>query len=168
MTAFSSKLRQAVAVCIFGFVSNTIHCHTQVRFSPLCSVGIKDPLLLNLSPSTASVLGDFFIPTNPASPPKTRTTNVALLLIKLISINNLMIIFQNEVRMRLSWQQVSSMSRLHTSKGFTLIELVVGIIILGILAVVAAPRFMNLSQDAHDTRAKAAFAAFNRAVELGK
>lgn len=58
------------------------------------------------------------------------------------------------------------MSRLHTSKGFTLIELVVVIIILGILAVVAAPRFMNLSQDAHDARAKAAFAAFTSGVKL--
>jgi MSHA pilin protein MshA len=39
-----------------------------------------------------------------------------------------------------------SMSRYRT--GFTLIELVVVIVILGVLSVIAAPRFINLSSDA--------------------
>ena len=34
-------------------------------------------------------------------------------------------------------------------KGFTLIELVVVIVILGVLAAVALPRFMNATEDAH-------------------
>lgn len=53
-----------------------------------------------------------------------------------------------------------------SNHGFTLIELVVVIIILGVLAVVAAPRFINLSQDAHESVAKAAFGAFSSAVGL--
>ncbi len=36
----------------------------------------------------------------------------------------------------------------HHSQGFTLIELVVVIVILGILSVTAAPRFLNLQRDA--------------------
>jgi len=52
------------------------------------------------------------------------------------------------------------------SKGFTLIELVTIIVILGILSVVALPRFINLSQDAHDSVAHATFASFENAVTL--
>lgn len=50
--------------------------------------------------------------------------------------------------------------------GFTLIELVVVIVILGILAVTVAPRFFNLQRDAHEKRAAAAFASFRSAVTL--
>jgi prepilin-type N-terminal cleavage/methylation domain-containing protein len=53
-----------------------------------------------------------------------------------------------------------------TSKGFTLIELVVVIIVLGILAVVAAAKFISLSQDAHDASIKSTFASFTSGVKL--
>ena len=40
------------------------------------------------------------------------------------------------------------------SAGFTLIELVIVIIILGILAVTAAPKFLNLQGDAREAPLK--------------
>jgi MSHA pilin protein MshB len=52
------------------------------------------------------------------------------------------------------------------SKGFTLIELVVVIVILGILAAVALPRFINVTKDAHESAVKGVGGALASAVLL--
>lgn len=52
------------------------------------------------------------------------------------------------------------------SKGFTLIELVVVIAILGILAAVALPRFINVTDDAHESAIRGAGGALASAVLL--
>lgn len=43
------------------------------------------------------------------------------------------------------------MQKLSTQQGFTLIELIIVIVLLGILAVTAAPKFLNLQDDARDS-----------------
>ncbi|MEE3306160.1 MAG: prepilin-type N-terminal cleavage/methylation domain-containing protein, partial [Pseudomonadota bacterium] len=42
------------------------------------------------------------------------------------------------------------MQKVSTQQGFTLIELIIVIVLLGILAVTAAPKFLNLQDDARD------------------
>ena len=52
------------------------------------------------------------------------------------------------------------------TNGFTLIELVVVIVILGILAVIAAPKFMNLQKDARIAALKGLEGSFKAANDM--
>lgn len=60
----------------------------------------------------------------------------------------------------------SSMNVKANQQGFTLIELVVVIVLLGILAVTAAPRFINLQDDARTATIDGVRAAMNSASAL--
>ncbi len=59
-----------------------------------------------------------------------------------------------------------SLTQRTTGKGFTLIELVVVIIILGILVVVAAPKFINLQSDAKISTVQGVKAAIQSSLDL--
>ncbi len=52
------------------------------------------------------------------------------------------------------------------SRGFTLLELIIVIVVLGVLGLTSLPRFLDLSREAHKANVAGTFAAFSSAIDI--
>ena len=57
---------------------------------------------------------------------------------------------------------------MQSTQGFTLVEIIMVMVILSILAIVAAPRFINLQSSAYKVQQKNIIAAVNSTISLGQ
>jgi MSHA pilin protein MshA len=57
-------------------------------------------------------------------------------------------------------------SKLHNAKGFTLIELVIIIVVLGILAAVAIPKYQDISGEAKEAAGRAALGSIRSGITI--